>query len=161
MRMNTPQSPLRPFALPANNQLSPFQAIGLVTGLAINHDSYANLSVEDMVSRLIPAFHTGNAKIFFDDAQRPYGYASWAYLSENKHREMLNRKAHGQVDPVEFFQSSNSDKETGTYLWFLDLICPFFNPLLLYRLLKEALPNYSNAYLPQALGGEYAVRRLW
>ncbi|MEX2320299.1 MAG: toxin-activating lysine-acyltransferase [Saccharospirillum sp.] len=155
MRLNI-NSPLAPCVLPASGQLSPYKAIGLVTDLAMNHGDYCNSSVKDLLNRLVPALNTGNAKIFFDDASRPYGYASWATVPDDFHHSLLAGTGRSNVDAAEFFNEIPSSN----HLWFFDLLCPFASPLTLFRSLKEALSNHESAYLiPKTQ--PWAVRRIW
>ncbi|WP_028672254.1 toxin-activating lysine-acyltransferase [Saccharospirillum impatiens] len=155
MKLNI-NSPLAPCVPPDSGQLTPYQAIGLVTDLAMNHGDYCDSSVKALLDRLIPALNTGNAKVFFDDASRPYGYASWATVPDDVHHSLLAGTGQSNVDAAQFFSTTPS----GNYLWFFDLLCPFTSPLAMYRTLKQSLTSHDSAYLVPATQ-LCAVRRIW
>ena len=156
MRLNI-NSPLAPCELPESGQLSPYQAIGIVTDLAICHSDYDALSVDSAITRLTPALETGRAKVFFDDNSRPYGYASWTLLTDETHHRMLTGWETSFVDADQFFKFTQ-----GTNLWFLDLLCPFSSPIVMYRMLSKELGEFGSAYLTQPTrDGHNTVRRVW
>jgi cytolysin-activating lysine-acyltransferase len=151
----TINSPLAPCELPETGQLSPYKAIGLVTDLAMNHCDYSDSSVKGLIDRLLPALNAGNANVFFDDARRPYAYASWSFLPGNLHQSMLDDSKKPHLNSTPFFNSAR-----GENLWFFDLLCPFSNPLNLFKTLRNSFSDYGSAYLyPKT--PSYAVRRIW
>lgn len=155
MKLNT-TSPLSACALPDNGQLTPHQTIGLVTDLAMHHSDYRDLSVKELLDRLLPALNAGHANLFFDDASRPYGYASWALVSDERHQSLMAGTGQAPVDVASLFDATPSDK----HLWFFDLLCPFSSPLVMYRTLKQRLSGYDKAFIvPQAQA--FTVRRAW
>lgn len=155
MRLNI-NSPLASCIVSDSGQLPPYQAIGLVTDLAMHHSDYCDSSVKDLLDRLIPALNSGNAKVFFDGASRAYGYASWANVSDDVHHSLLAGIGQAYVDAAQFFASSPSDK----HLWFFDLLSPFTSPLAMYRTLKKTLVNHDSAYLAPN-SHCCSVRRIW
>jgi cytolysin-activating lysine-acyltransferase len=156
MKINI-NSPLASCAVPVSGQLSPYQAIGLVTDLAMNHSYYGNVTVKEILDRLIPALNTGNAKVFFDEDSRPYGYVSWASLSDDTHQSLLANDQEWCIGADQFFNSC-----PGSNLWFFDIISPFSSPLTLFRQLKQALHSYDNAYLAAAPNMTTShIRRVW
>lgn len=153
----TINSPLAPCQLPESGQLSPYQAIGVVTDLAINHSYYDELTVEEALARVIPALESGNAKIFFDDNRRPYGYASWTWLSDEAHRSLLTGDDDKLMQAAHFFKAS-----AGTNLWFFDLLFPFTSLPTVFQMLKAELGYYDYAYATQnILGNSNPSRRVW
>jgi cytolysin-activating lysine-acyltransferase len=154
MRLST-DSPLAPCLLPKSSQLTPYQAIGLVTDLAMNHSDYCESSVNDLIDRLISALNTGNARVFFDDASRPYGYATWATVPDDIHQSLLARTDKPHVNAAQFLNTTS-----GNNLWFFDLLCPFTSPLTLFRTLKAVLSDHESAYLVPNVKSN-ALRRIW
>ncbi len=156
MRLNI-NSPLAACVLPESGQLSPYQAIGLVTDLAMNHSHYIDSSVGDTLERLMPALNAGNAKVFFDESSRPYGYVSWATLPEALHHSLLANTCNTSTELAQFFNETPGDK-----LWFFDLLCPFSSPLIMLQTLKHEMSNYDSAFLaPHPNAESNTVRRLW
>jgi hemolysin-activating ACP:hemolysin acyltransferase len=152
----TIQSQLPICELKYSNQLSAFQVIGIVTDLANYHSQYGEQSVFDFISRLTPMLETGQAKIFFDDEHRPYGYASWVLIPERTHPSLMAGQT-SETELAAYFTEKGGDR-----LWFYDFLCPFCSPLIMFQWLKKELANYSNAYLERpATGSLNAVRRLW
>ena len=152
----TIQSQLPICELKYSNQLSAFQVIGIVTDLANYHSQYGEQSVFDFISRLTPMLETGQAKIFFDDEHRPYGYASWVLIPERTHPSLMA----GQTSETEL--AAYFSETTGDRLWFFDFLCPFCTPLIMFQWLKQELACHTNAYLGRyASGSGNAVRRLW
>lgn len=156
MRLNI-NSPLASCVLPDSGQLSPHQAIGLVTDLAMNHSHYIDSSVRDTLERLMPVLNAGNAKIFFDENSRPYGYVSWAKLPEALHHSLLANTWNTSTDLAQLFNETPGDK-----LWFFDLLCPFSSPLNMLRALKHEMSSYDSAFLaPHPNAESNTVRRIW
>lgn len=152
----TIKSQLATCQLPETGQLSPYQVIGLVTDLAINHSNYYGRSVNDLISRLALALETGKAKVFFDDEQRPYGYASWGFIEEDTHQSLLS----GEIPDSEL--TTHFSETASNRLWFSDFLCPFCAPLFMLQLLKQELANHDSAYLlQQSTENATTVRRLW
>lgn len=153
----TINSPLAQCQLADSGQLSAYQAIGLVTDLAINHSHYFDSSVGDTLDRLMPALSAGNAKVFFDENNRPYGFVSWVTLPETLHHSLLANTWNTSTDLAQFFNETPGDK-----LWFFDLLCPFSSPLNMLRALKHEMSSYDSAFLaPHPNAESNAVRRIW
>ncbi|MHA7878865.1 MAG: toxin-activating lysine-acyltransferase [Saccharospirillum sp.] len=151
------QSPLAPASLPDSGQLSPYQLIGLLTDIAINHSETAERSVNQFISELMTSLEAGRARVFFDNQNRPYGFATWVLVSESTHQSFLNQSTE--------LSGANQllHNDAGQYLWFLSLICPFCAPLLMLKALKHELSLYRCAHL---LGHDNRdttprIRRLW
>lgn len=142
---------------PESGQLSPFQTAGIVTELALNHSDYDALSVEQTLARLLPALESGNAKVFFDDDYRPYGYASWLTLADEVQQSLLGSADNSAVDTTHYFHMPS-----GPNLWFMDLLCPFTSPLSMLHTLKKELTDHDSAHLiPHRTDKNTATRRLW
>lgn len=142
--------------LPDSGDVSPYHVIGMVTDLAINQSPYNVRSVSAMIDRVTPALETGQARIFFDDERRPYGYASWVVVPESTHQPLLAGKC------SDFELSTDFLSGTGSHLWFFDFLCPFCSPLAMLQRLKQELSNYSHAYLLRhGARSASTVRRLW
>lgn len=153
----TINSPLAPCQLPDSGQLSSYQAIGLVTDVAMSHSHYIDSSVGNFLERLMPALNAGNAKVFFDENSRPYGYVSWVTLPEALHHSLLANTWSTSTDLAQFFNKSPGDK-----LWFFDLLCPFSSPLNMLRALKHEMNSYDSAFLaPNPYAESNMVRRMW
>lgn len=149
-------SPLPICELTDSCQLSPYQTIGLVADLAIRDSQYRQVTVSSLISRLILALEAGQAKVFFDDEKRPYGYASWALVPEIVHQSLLEGK--GSDSELATYFSGTS----GTYLWFYDLLCPFCSSLYMLKALKQELASHNSAHLLRSKAGNTVpARRLW
>lgn len=153
----TPRSPLHPCVLDESGQIPAYQALGLITELAISHSDYSDLTVELLLERALPALESGQAKLFFDEQQRPYGYASWSMLHENTHRSLLENPSKAAIRPDTFHYTNK-----GHHLWFFDLLCLFSTPLTILRTLKREMSDHEVAHLIQRKTKESsAVRRIW
>lgn len=153
----TISSPLAPCPMPESGRLSSYQALGIVTELAIYHSEYDALNVEQISARLLPALESGQAKVFLDDDSRPYGYASWITLSDEAQQDLLESSDDIEADVVHYFQLL-----PGPNLWLLDLLCPFASPLTMLRTLKAELHDHNSARLiPHPKAKNMAIRRLW
>lgn len=154
---HTINSPLPSCQLPESGQLTPYQTVGIVTELAINHSDYEELSVEKTLARVLPALECSQARVFLDSEQRPYGYASWVTLPRVVHQSLLAGEHHTDIDTV-----FSSQTLFGTNLWFVDLLSPFSSALQMLRALNLELSVYANAYLmPPQSEDDALIRRLW
>ncbi|ATX75848.1 toxin-activating lysine-acyltransferase [Reinekea forsetii] len=158
MRTDAPTSPLRPVTPGKGGQLSIYQAIGLVTDLAINHSMYNQLTVESCIETILLSFEQGQGKIFLDEGNRPYGFASWIHLCDEDHQNLLTHHSQFDLDANKFRKLDDKD---GTQLWFFEFLSPFATPLFMLRLLKNELKTFKNAHLLQRIGEGITVRELW
>lgn len=152
------KSPLRPFKLIGEKKISTYQAIGLITDLLMTHIDYEDLEVHRCMSRMVPALEHGQAKVFLNAEYRPYGYASWAYLSDDEHNALKKGNFSKINDPEQFF--SNEEAET-THLWLFDLVSPFNEPNKLIEILRHEFINHSEAFLLKSFNESISTEQAW
>lgn len=154
---HTFQSPLQPCVVPDSGQLSAYEAIGLVTDLAINHSQYSDLTVQQLLVRTEEMLESGCAKVFFDQEQRPLGFASWYLLPTEEHCHQLKHSTSKMVR-----DDARCPVENTEYLWFHALLSPFTSPLFMLTTLKRELSSYKAAYMLQDMGiRTVQIRRIW
>jgi len=82
-------SPLLPIKAAKNEPLSPYSTLGIVADLCINHGDYCQLSIDELMARVLPALQVGQAHIVFDLDNRPLGSASWILADDATHERLL------------------------------------------------------------------------
>ncbi|WP_245525649.1 toxin-activating lysine-acyltransferase [Mesorhizobium sp. M00.F.Ca.ET.216.01.1.1] len=124
-----------------NERIGYFEALGMVTALALASELHRDWSISDVDHNIIPALRVGQCKIYRDDRGQPTACVTWAVVDKETHSELL---LFGRTPPSGKWSS-------GPHLWFIDAITPFGHPIHLVRDLQR---NHF-AHLREA----HAIRR--
>ncbi|CEJ09887.1 Hemolysin-activating lysine-acyltransferase HlyC [bacterium YEK0313] len=126
---------------PADQQIGYFEALGMLTELALHSALHRNWFVADIGINLVPALRTGQCKIYFDEHRMPTSFATWALVHDDDHKALRN---HGRTPPPDRWAS-------GAHLWFIDVVAPFGN-------VREIVRDLQRRHFPH-LPVAHAVRR--
>ena len=124
-----------------NGPLGYFDALGMVTALAMASDFHRDWFISDIDYNVVPALRVGQCKIYLDDHRQPTAFVTWALVDEESHEQL---RLCGRTPPLEKWSS-------GQHLWFVDAIAPFGSP---FHIIRDLQRNHF-AHLSQA----HAVRR--
>ena len=162
--MNTDiNSPLRTVYVPQNGQLNLFVALGIVTDLCINHGDYHQLSIEELMARVLPALQAGQAHIVFDPQNRPLGFASWIVADDALHGRLTKDPSLAVIYSAQSANNTEVPNQEKQHLWFVDLITPFSSTLPLITSLEERFSSFRAAWALAGSNQDTAAqpRRIW
>ncbi|WP_439500235.1 toxin-activating lysine-acyltransferase [Bosea sp. (in: a-proteobacteria)] len=121
--------------------ISHFEALGMMTELALHSPLHRNWSIADIGRNFLPALRVGQCKIYFDERRSPISFVTWALVDDACHEALRLR---GETPAHDRWAS-------GARLWFIDVVAPFGDARHLIRDLQR---NHF-AHLDRA----HAVRR--
>ena len=135
-----------------NRRLGPFEALGMMTALAMEC-RYRRWSVIDLEVNILPALRCGQSKIYLDPEQRPMGFLTWALVDEECHHALMME---GRNPPDDRWCS-------GPHLWFVDIVSPFGSPYPIVRdMQRNGFPDFARAYsIKRNAAGEIVRVNVW
>ena len=92
-----------------------FEALGVITALALASTYHRIWQVRDIEHNILPAIAAGQYKIYLNDERRPAAFVTWAFVDDDSHQNLIQ---HGHTPPADKWCS-------GGRLWFIDLLAPF------------------------------------
>lgn len=125
----------------ADERIDYFEALGMLTELALHSALHRNWFVADIGTNIVPALRAGQCKIYFDEHRLPTSFATWALVDDDGHAAL---KSHGRTPAPDRWTS-------GAHLWFIDVVAPFGNA----RQVVRDLQRQHFSHVPVA----HAVRR--
>lgn len=127
--------------LDGETSIGHFEALGMMTELALHSPIHRNWSIADIGRNLAPALRVGQCKIYFDERRLPISFATWALVDDECHEALRLR---GETPAPDRWAS-------GDHLWFIDVVAPFGDARHLIRDLQRN--HFAD------IGRAHAVRR--
>ena len=126
------------------------------------HWQYNSHSISQLLERVLPLLNHQQAKLFLTQDQTLYGFASWVYVSEATHQQLLQDATWACAKPqLTELLSSRSKSDQPNYLWFIDLLTPFSHALTATADLKQQLSCHESAWALNINQGQHGPRQVW
>jgi len=125
---------------------------GEVLSLFLASNRHRHSTIDDFASVVLPAIHFNQFRIY-RDADRPIGWVSWAYMSDED--------ASGYI--AGDFDFKISTWKSGKHFWFIDFIAPFGHALKIADDLKKNVFPTGVGFAPDIdeKTGEKRVRKFF
>lgn len=113
-----PASTLPPWVPNTNAPSTLWQALGAAQYLALC-DPYQNENLASFVPRVCTAWTQRQCQILINEAQQPWAYLAWCWLSSQRHKALLDGV------PITSENWLTCPHNAEPYLWLVDFITPF------------------------------------
>ncbi|MEJ8308024.1 MULTISPECIES: toxin-activating lysine-acyltransferase [Rhizobium/Agrobacterium group] len=116
--------------------LTALESLGSIIFLAMNSPVHRNWLISDVETNFLPALSTGQCKIYFAGPERPIAFVTWAIVDDATHSKLLE----DGITPHE------SKWASGKNLWFIDVVAPFGDSVMVIRDMRKNYFSGQNAY---------------
>ncbi|WP_371169768.1 toxin-activating lysine-acyltransferase [Aliiroseovarius sp. 2305UL8-7] len=128
------------------------QLKGEVLDLFLVSDRYREATIGELVATVLPPVHFNQFRIYRTE-QRPIGWVSWAYMSDEDARGYMAGD----------FDFKISTWNSGEHLWFIDFIAPYGHALKIAEDLKKNVFPNQVGFAPdlEAKDGSKRIRKFF